>query len=871
MATHNKAGEITFRQLGKYSYEATLTTYTDPNSGQADRPDVFIVWGDGDSNYVHRDSQITIGPAGKQYWKNTYIARHDYRGPGTYNIHFFDPNRVANIVNMSNSVSVPFYIESILVIDPARGFDNSPVLLQPPIDYACVGRVFTHNPNAYDADGDSMTFTLIAPRREKNTDVPGYFTPQGANFFRLDIHSGQLTWDYPQYQGIYNIAIRIDEYRKDLRTGKYRNIGYVIRDMQIIVGNCQNHPPVIGPLRDTCVEAGQNILLKVKVNASDPDVTPSKDIITLSATGGPFLQKVNKARMTPDPALGAGTVSASFEWLISCEHIRKDPYRVVFRAVDDDPSVPLSDLKYMNIRVVGPPPQNLAASVLSSTVTLKWDAPVCANARGYLIYRKSDSTGWQHGYCETGVPSYTGYVLIDTIYNPGITTYDDNNRGIGLSAGIIYCYRVTALYLNDGQQEFAEGYASPEVCVRLKKDVPVITNASVVTTSNTTGSVYVAWSKPTALDTLQNPGPYAYKLYRATGFTGGTYTLVNTFTSAEFAGLNDTIYIDTPLNTAGAPYNYRVDLFNTINDTPVFIGHTTTGSTIFLLLRRTHRKVELRWNVAVPWRNTYYAVERKNAVTGLWDSIGFTTNTKFYADTGLVNGQEYCYRIRSYGTYNAKGLTDPIINLSQEICASPRDTIRPCPPILTAAANCESKTNTLQWVLNDSCARDAAGYRIYFSNGTNDQFSWIDSVRSRDSVTYTDSRKLLAHSLAGCYKITVYDSAGNESPYSDTVCVDNCPRYNLPNVFTPNGDEKNDLFVPMPGYRFIESINLHIYNRWGQEVFSTTDPAIRWDGVDAFTGHKLVNGVYFYICEVNEIYLSGPKKHTISGTVEIIR
>jgi gliding motility-associated-like protein len=101
--------------------------------------------------------------------------------------------------------------------------------------------------------------------------------------------------------------------------------------------------------------------------------------------------------------------------------------------------------------------------------------------------------------------------------------------------------------------------------------------------------------------------------------------------------------------------------------------------------------------------------------------------------------------------------------------------------------------------------------------------------------------------------------------------VDNCPRYNLPNVFTPNGDEKNDLFVPMPGYRFIESINLHIYNRWGQEVFSTTDPAIRWDGVDAFTGHKLVNGVYFYICEVNEIYLAGPNKHTISGTVEIIR
>ena len=127
-------------------------------------------------------------------------------------------------------------------------------------------------------------------------------------------------------------------------------------------------------------------------------------------------------------------------------------------------------------------------------------------------------------------------------------------------------------------------------------------------------------------------------------------------------------------------------------------------------------------------------------------------------------------------------------------------------------------------------------------------------------------------SLAGCYYVTAVDSFGNESPASNICCVDNCPIYKLPNVFTPNGDGKNDTYGPLGDYRFVDSVDMRIFDRWGMEVFKTTDPAIKWDGRDMKTGNPLAAGTYFFICIVKEYYLDGVKKTPpINGTITLIR
>ncbi len=69
---------------------------------------------------------------------------------------------------------------------------------------------------------------------------------------------------------------------------------------------------------------------------------------------------------------------------------------------------------------------------------------------------------------------------------------------------------------------------------------------------------------------------------------------------------------------------------------------------------------------------------------------------------------------------------------------------------------------------------------------------------------------------AGCYYVTAVDRSGNECP-SNTVCKDNCPYYELPNVFTPNGDGSNDLFTPFPCPRFVQSVSFVVHNRWGRK------------------------------------------------------
>jgi gliding motility-associated-like protein len=68
----------------------------------------------------------------------------------------------------------------------------------------------------------------------------------------------------------------------------------------------------------------------------------------------------------------------------------------------------------------------------------------------------------------------------------------------------------------------------------------------------------------------------------------------------------------------------------------------------------------------------------------------------------------------------------------------------------------------------------------------------------------------------------------------------------VPDAFSPNGDGQNDeLFVYG---NFITSLELRIFNRWGEEVFMTKDQGTGWDGT--FKGKELTPDVYGYYLRV---------------------
>lgn len=66
----------------------------------------------------------------------------------------------------------------------------------------------------------------------------------------------------------------------------------------------------------------------------------------------------------------------------------------------------------------------------------------------------------------------------------------------------------------------------------------------------------------------------------------------------------------------------------------------------------------------------------------------------------------------------------------------------------------------------------------------------------------------------------------------------------VPNVFTPNSDGSNDLFIV--SHNGIQSLTMKIYNRWGSEVYNFTGINSGWDG-RTFTGKECPEGTYFYV------------------------
>lgn len=847
MATHQRAGEITFRYISGLTYEITIVTYSYAPS-PADRYELEIKWGDNTTSILPRAN----GPMGQQghtgeivgqdIKRNLYTGVHTFTGVATYKITVEDPNRNYGVQNIPNSVEVPLFIETELIISPGIGKNSSPQLLLPPIDQGCVDQPFIHNPGAFDPDGDSLSFRLVTCRGAGGENIPGFQFPNmvGTNIggsFSMNDTTGEILWQNPKMQGEYNISFLIEEWRHK------KKIGYVTRDMQITIVTCDNHPPVISPIDDTCVEAGAT--LQFKVVATDVD----NNAIKLTSVGAPF--QIDNPAVFTSLFDSTGRNTGTFIWETSCSHVRKNPYQVYFKATDNDSPVNLFDLKSINITVVGPAPRNLTAVALGNSIQLKWNKNRCSNVSGYKIYRRNGFYGYVPGPCETGVPLYTNYQMIAAL-NTTDTLFVDSK----LARGIDYCYMVVATY-PDG----AESYASNEACAQLKKDVPVITNISVQKTGVADGRIYLAWSKPTELDLVQIPGPYKYLIYRSDDLSGTSFHLLDSLTS-----LNDTTFTNDLLNTSEHGLNYRVDLYNDTPGNRFLVGPTEKASSVFIALAPGDKKIRITINTLVPWTNEQFVIYRKNESTLLFDSIG-TSISPSYIDYNLLNGNSYCYKVKAIGTYGTAGITDPLINFSQETCAVPIDNEEPCAPVLTVNTDCDSFQNALSWEnINPDCSADIAKYIIYYQPPQAEKFVPLDSTQA---LTYTH---LNLNSIAGCYIVGAVDFVGNRSIMSDTICIDNnaCGTYHLPNVFTPNGDERNDLFVPFP-YSGVEKIDLQIVNRWGNLIFSTQDPAIKWDGKIQSTNQLVSDGVYYYVCDVYELTLHGTVKRTLKGSITVIR
>jgi gliding motility-associated-like protein len=165
-------------------------------------------------------------------------------------------------------------------------------------------------------------------------------------------------------------------------------------------------------------------------------------------------------------------------------------------------------------------------------------------------------------------------------------------------------------------------------------------------------------------------------------------------------------------------------------------------------------------------------------------------------------------------------------------------------------------TNTLIFNEYDKWLGDVSEYRLYRSvnreefnliplyiwdrvNYPQEPLDFIDVVTS-----YGDGNGRF------CYYIEAVE--GIETPYGSVIegslsnisCVSQTPVIFIPNTFTPNGDDHNEIFKPITHFVSEEGYSFSIYNRAGEKIFTTNNPEKGWDG--NYNGKEVQNGDYVY-------------------------
>jgi gliding motility-associated-like protein len=185
--------------------------------------------------------------------------------------------------------------------------------------------------------------------------------------------------------------------------------------------------------------------------------------------------------------------------------------------------------------------------------------------------------------------------------------------------------------------------------------------------------------------------------------------------------------------------------------------------------------------------------------------------------------------------------------------------------LVTDANGCTVNVNNLQVnavtiPVNVSLGKDTSicpGEKLILNPGIFVSYKWQDNTTvSTYTVTTT-----------GIYAVTVTDNSGCTGFARIKVTVD-CSEIFFPSAFTPNGDGNNDGFGPLPlsALSSIREYKLTVYGRWGEIIFTSTDPLKKWDGT--YKGKTLTTQVFAWTATYTQNnFLPVLQK----GTISIIR
>ncbi|GEM_PF-2909000 len=435
---------------------------------------------------------------------------------------------------------------------------------------------------------------------------------------------------------------------------------------------------------------------------------------------------------------------------------------------------------------------------------LRWDSVDAFEVARYLIVR-SDNFG------NSGI--------IDSVDRMGNTQYIDSIPPIDVNTAR-YCYTLKIRDICG-----LEGSPADAHCLMLLTVTP-----QGQRTLRLDWTPYVGW------DTT-----LTYRVYR-----------IEDSTAVLIAATTDTFYIDSGL--CDREYCYYVEVVHPDNkafvslsnmdcDTPFYQYQSAPYELYYVSVTPNHH-VAMEWMPGMQKNLLRYQISWRDTA-GTWhDDYAASSSTQWLDTMTDPTVASQWYRVR---TLDDCGYPGPWSNLGKTIWL--QATVNP------------NKTVTLQWTPYGDWPQGVDHYKVLRLQANGDYE--VLATLGGGTTTYTDSTTDPARVVDTilCYKVLATERNTNpdsvDQSYSNKVCPDLALLIYIPNAFTPNADDRNDIFKPSILYGRSHTTDVYrqyefiIYNRWGKEVFRTHDVREGWSGM--LNGRPAPEGLYFYSIKISDI------------------
>ncbi|MFZ5553762.1 MAG: PKD domain-containing protein [Bacteroidota bacterium] len=144
---------------------------------------------------------------------------------------------------------------------------------------------------------------------------------------------------------------------------------------------------------------------------------------------------------------------------------------------------------------------------------------------------------------------------------------------------------------------------------------------------------------------------------------------------------------------------------------------------------------------------------------------------------------------------------------------------------------------------------------INFQNqSSSDAITWNWNFAGMGTSTQVNPSFEFPNDTNGVYNVTllVSNQYGCLDSIMYSVIIDGIFTLYVPNAFTPDGDGKNDIFMPFSEGFDAERFEFFIFNRWGEVIFKSTAPSTGWDGT--FKGMAVKQDVYVWKVKAKDSY-----------------